>query len=43
MDKARALADLGVQAMRLLTNNPARYSGLEGFGLDIAERVPLLV
>jgi GTP cyclohydrolase II len=26
-----------------MTNNPAKYSGLEGFGLDIAERVPLLV
>ena len=40
---AHIIADLGVRAMRLMTNNPARYSGLEGFGLDIAERVPLLV
>jgi 3,4-dihydroxy 2-butanone 4-phosphate synthase/GTP cyclohydrolase II len=27
--------------MRLLTNNPAKYGGLEGFGLQIVERVPL--
>jgi 3,4-dihydroxy 2-butanone 4-phosphate synthase/GTP cyclohydrolase II len=39
---AQILADLGVRAMRLLTNNPAKYSGLAGFGLDIAERVPLI-
>ncbi|HVW32281.1 MAG TPA: 3,4-dihydroxy-2-butanone-4-phosphate synthase [Acidimicrobiia bacterium] len=40
---AQIVADLGVRVMRLMTNNPARYSGLEGFGLDITERVPLLV
>ena len=27
--------------MRLMTNNPAKYGGLEGYGLDIVERVPL--
>ena len=27
--------------MRLMTNNPAKYGGLEGFGLEIVERVPL--
>ena len=27
--------------MRLLTNNPAKYGGLEGYGLEIVERVPL--
>ena len=27
--------------MRLMTNNPIKYGGLEGFGLDIVERVPL--
>ena len=27
--------------MRLMTNNPAKYGGLEGYGLEIAERVPL--
>ncbi len=27
--------------MRLMTNNPAKYGGLEGFGLEVVERVPL--
>ena len=27
--------------MRLMTNNPSKYGGLEGFGLDIVDRVPL--
>jgi 3,4-dihydroxy 2-butanone 4-phosphate synthase/GTP cyclohydrolase II len=35
------LVDLGVTTMRLMTNNPVKYGGLEGFGLDITERVPL--
>lgn len=35
------LADLGVTQMRLMTNNPAKYGGLEGFGLEIVERVPI--
>ena len=35
------LVDLGVTTMRLMTNNPVKYGGLEGFGLDIVERVPL--
>jgi 3,4-dihydroxy 2-butanone 4-phosphate synthase/GTP cyclohydrolase II len=38
---AQILSDLGVTTMRLLTNNPAKYGGLEGFGLDIVGRVPL--
>ncbi len=38
---AQILADLGVTHMRLMTNNPARYGGLEGFGLQIVERVAL--
>jgi 3,4-dihydroxy 2-butanone 4-phosphate synthase/GTP cyclohydrolase II len=38
---AQILVDLGVTTMRLLTNNPAKYGGLEGFGLDIVERVPI--
>ncbi len=38
---AQILVDLGVTTMRVLTNNPAKYGGLEGFGLDIVERVPL--
>jgi 3,4-dihydroxy 2-butanone 4-phosphate synthase / GTP cyclohydrolase II len=39
---AQILADLGVTAMRLLTNNPAKRAGLEGHGLVTVERVPLV-
>ena len=38
---AQILVDLGVRSMRLLTNNPAKRAGLEGYGLTIVERVPL--
>ncbi len=38
---AQILVDLGVTTMRLMTNNPMKYGGLEGFGLDIVDRVPL--
>jgi 3,4-dihydroxy 2-butanone 4-phosphate synthase/GTP cyclohydrolase II len=38
---AQILADLGVRSMRLLTNNPAKRAGLEGYGLTITGRVPL--
>ena len=37
---AQILVDLGVTTMRLITNNPSKYGGLDGFGLDIVERVP---
>jgi 3,4-dihydroxy 2-butanone 4-phosphate synthase/GTP cyclohydrolase II len=40
---AQILAELGVRSMRLLTNNPAKRAGLEGYGLSITERVPLEV
>jgi 3,4-dihydroxy 2-butanone 4-phosphate synthase/GTP cyclohydrolase II len=40
---AQILVDLGVTTMRLMTNNPSKYGGLEGFGLDIVERVPLSI
>lgn len=40
---AQILADLGVRSMRLLTNNPTKRAGLEGYGLSIVERVPLVV
>ena len=40
---AQILVDLGVRSMRLLSNNPAKRAGLEGYGLSIAERVPLVV
>jgi 3,4-dihydroxy 2-butanone 4-phosphate synthase/GTP cyclohydrolase II len=35
------LADLGVRKMRLLTNNPAKRAGLEAYGLEVVERVPI--
>ena len=35
------LADLGVQQLRLLTNNQPKIAGLTGFGLKVVERVPL--
>jgi 3,4-dihydroxy 2-butanone 4-phosphate synthase / GTP cyclohydrolase II len=38
---AQILADLGLSTIRLLTNNPAKYGGLAGYGLRIVERVPL--
>jgi len=36
------LVDLGVREMRLLTNNPAKRAGLEGYGLRVVERVPII-
>lgn len=39
---AQILSDLGLQKMRLMTNNPKKYTGLRGFGLTITERVPLM-
>jgi 3,4-dihydroxy 2-butanone 4-phosphate synthase/GTP cyclohydrolase II len=38
---AQILVDLGITTMRFMTNNPGKYGGLEGFGLEIVERVPL--
>ncbi|MMZ55606.1 Riboflavin biosynthesis protein RibBA [compost metagenome] len=38
---AQILADLGVGKMRLLTNNPRKIKGVEGYGLQMVERVPL--
>ncbi|MGB4331030.1 MAG: bifunctional 3,4-dihydroxy-2-butanone-4-phosphate synthase/GTP cyclohydrolase II [Dethiobacteria bacterium] len=38
---AQILVDLGVRKLRLLTNNPRKIKGLEGYGLNIVERVPL--
>ncbi len=40
---AQILADLGVRTIRLLTNNPAKRAGLEGYGLTIVRRIPLIV
>jgi 3,4-dihydroxy 2-butanone 4-phosphate synthase/GTP cyclohydrolase II len=38
---AQILRDLGVRTMRLLTNNPRKFVGLEGYGLSVVESLPL--
>jgi 3,4-dihydroxy 2-butanone 4-phosphate synthase/GTP cyclohydrolase II len=38
---AQILSDLGVKTMRLLTNNPRKFVGLQGYGLAVSEAVPL--
>jgi len=38
---AQILIDLGVRKMRLMTNNPRKIKGLEGYGLELVERVPI--
>jgi 3,4-dihydroxy 2-butanone 4-phosphate synthase/GTP cyclohydrolase II len=38
---AQILSDLGVKTMRLLTNNPRKFVGLQGYGLSVSEAVPL--
>ncbi|HOV60383.1 MAG TPA: bifunctional 3,4-dihydroxy-2-butanone-4-phosphate synthase/GTP cyclohydrolase II [Candidatus Hydrogenedentes bacterium] len=40
---AQILYDLGIKSMRLLTNNPVKRAGIEGYGLKVTERVPLIV
>jgi 3,4-dihydroxy 2-butanone 4-phosphate synthase/GTP cyclohydrolase II len=39
---AQILADLGLRQIRLLTNNPQKRVGLEGYGLEVVETVPIL-
>lgn len=39
---AQILEDLGVKKIRLLTNNPAKYTGLSGYDMEIVERIPLV-
>ncbi|MDD2585532.1 MAG: bifunctional 3,4-dihydroxy-2-butanone-4-phosphate synthase/GTP cyclohydrolase II [Syntrophomonadaceae bacterium] len=38
---AQILVDIGVRKMRLMTNNPKKIKGLEGYGLEVVERVPI--
>ena len=40
---AQILCDVGVKKFRLITNNPVKRAGLEGFGLQITGRVPILI
>lgn len=40
---AQILNDLGVHQMRLITNNPRKIAGLKGYGLEVVDRVPLLI
>jgi len=40
---AQILADLGVKKMELLTNNPRKFHALDGYGLEIVKRVPIVV
>ena len=40
---AQVLADLGIQKMRLITNNPKKIVGLEGYGITVVEQIPIKV
>jgi 3,4-dihydroxy 2-butanone 4-phosphate synthase/GTP cyclohydrolase II len=40
---AQMLVDLGIRKVRLMTNNPCKIKGLDGYGIEIAERVPIII
>jgi 3,4-dihydroxy 2-butanone 4-phosphate synthase / GTP cyclohydrolase II len=40
---SQVLYDLGIRKMRLLTNNPRKFYGLEGYGLEIVEQIPIVI
>jgi len=40
---AQILMDLGLKRIRLMTNNPKKVVGLEGYGLEIVDRVPIVI
>jgi len=40
---AQILVDLGIRSMRLLTNNPRKVAGLDGYGLEVEDRVPIRI
>ena len=39
---AQILADLGLSSIRILTNNPKKIRGLEGYGLSVTEQIPIV-
>jgi 3,4-dihydroxy 2-butanone 4-phosphate synthase/GTP cyclohydrolase II len=40
---AQMLEDLGIRKVRLMTNNPCKVKGLDGYGIEIVERVPIVI